>query len=83
MLSKEVSKGNLASPTSCRIDQPKDAQDIILVCCGNCLFQDRKECFMFTTVNSPNSGHFGTTVFVFYLECPLLGSFVKFMLNNV
>ena len=38
VLSKEVSKGNLASPTSCRIDQPKD---IILVCCGNCLFQDR------------------------------------------
>ena len=35
------------------------------------------------TVYSPNSGHFGTTAFVLYLECPLLGSFVKFMLNDV
>ena len=33
------------------------------------------------TVNSPNSGHFGMTAFVLYLECPLLGSFVKFLLK--
>ena len=35
------------------------------------------------TVNFPNSGHFGTKGFVLHLECPLLGSFVNFMLNDV
>ena len=55
VLSKEVSKGNLASPTSCRIDQPKDVQDIILVYMLWQLSLPRQECFMFNTWQGCNT----------------------------